>query len=431
MKITIPLPIKKVMNLLEKSGYKGFIVGGCIRDFLLDHKPKDFDLTTNATPIEMIDCFKAFTIIETGIKHGTITVIIEGMPIEITTYRTESNYSDHRHPDEVLFTNDIKEDLKRRDFTMNAIAYHSKDGLIDPYHGQKDIEKRLIRSVGNPEERFNEDPLRILRGIRFASILGFKIEEKTQKAMEDKKEQLDSVSGERIGSEVTKLICGDYIKQVMRDQVGILGKVIPELLEDNNNSFADPKKSQKSILHIGNGLETIAGEEVLRYTLLFYYIENLLHHGDSIEIAKKRLWALRRDKRTIFEVSHLLSNMNEPIKKNKSDIKSWLNCLSEPLFLKMLEVKRGVALGEMPINQKELKSNDEIRRIVHEIIINNECYLRKQLNINGNDLMSIGIESGKRMGQLFDQLLEAVINEEIENKKEPLLKKAKEISNVN
>ena len=230
MERQLPPPVIKVINELESCGFSGYIVGGCVRDYLLGKTPMDFDMTTDASPKEVMECFKNHRVIETGIAHGTVTVVLDGLPIEITTHRTESDYSDKRHPDTVTFSKNISDDLSRRDFTMNAMAYHPRHGLIDLYGGAKDIKDKVIRCVGDPNQRLNEDALRILRGLRFASDLGFEIEENTRLAIFDYRELLKLISVERINVELTRLLCGKNAKVVLLNWVAVIGVMIPELL---------------------------------------------------------------------------------------------------------------------------------------------------------------------------------------------------------
>ena len=225
----IPQKAKIIFELLEKSGYECFLVGGCVRDMLMGKVPHDIDITTDATPDEIKEVFKGYHTLDIGAKHGTITVILEGEPIEITTYRRESTYTDGRHPDSVTFTQNITDDLSRRDFTCNAIAYSPTIGIVDPFDGQSDIKSKTLRCVGTPAERFKEDSLRILRGLRFASVLGFTIDSATEKAMYSCRELINIVSPERIFTEISKLICGKNAGTILAEYSDILAVALPEI----------------------------------------------------------------------------------------------------------------------------------------------------------------------------------------------------------
>ena len=229
---SVPLPagVSRALTMLESAGFEAFIVGGCVRDALRGITPKDYDITTSALPEETKSVFRDWRVIETGIQHGTITVVMDGMPLEITTYRTEGTYSDNRHPDSVSFTASLREDVARRDFTMNAIAYSPTRGMIDHFGGAEDIRRGIIRCVGDPATRFREDALRMMRGIRFASVLGFAIEKNTAAAIHENKERIPTVSAERIRVELTKLLCGANVKNVLMDWWDVIGTVIPEIL---------------------------------------------------------------------------------------------------------------------------------------------------------------------------------------------------------
>ena len=239
--IKIPHYITEVLNMLYDKGFEAYLVGGCVRDALMGKAPHDFDLTTNATPDEMLSCFSEMKIIETGLKHGTVTVVSDGENVEITTYRIDGKYVDNRHPEEVLFTRNIHEDLSRRDFTVNAIAYSPKDGIVDIFDGQKDIKNKIIRCVGSPDNRFAEDGLRIIRALRFASVLGFTINEKTSESIHNNKELLKNISAERIFAELKKLICGICAKEIISDYFDVFSFVFPKL---SNYETACKKNTQ-------------------------------------------------------------------------------------------------------------------------------------------------------------------------------------------
>lgn len=445
MKFELPDPVLEVIEKLEICGFCGYLVGGCVRDFLLGTNPLDFDMTTDATPTEVKECFRDYRVIETGIAHGTVTVILEGFPIEITTHRIETGYSDKRHPDTVLFTKNIEDDLARRDFTINAMAYHPGKGLIDLFGGKKDLEEGVIRCVGDPKCRFNEDALRILRGLRFASVLGFDLEENTRRALFENRELLKAISVERISIELTKLLCGKNVKNLLIEAVPVLGVMIPELLPMKDFDQKNSHHCYDVLTHTAVALENIQPIPHLRWAMLFHdvgkpgtYTEddrNIGHfygHSQlSEKIAVSRLHALKMDNKTISQVGTLVKYHAAPLEPSKKSIKHWLNRLSQPLFLDLLAIKHADISAKSPGKVKQLEILEVVEGLLKEIISENECFSRKDLAVNGRDLMAMGIENGQEIGRILDVLLEKVIDGKFENTREILLEKARSLKNVN
>ncbi|MBK5245300.1 MAG: HD domain-containing protein [Eubacteriaceae bacterium] len=445
MKFELPEAVQKAIEKLELCGFCGYLVGGCVRDYLLGKKPVDFDMTTDASPAEVKKCFKDYRVIETGITHGTVTVILEGFPLEITTHRIETGYSDKRHPDRVLFTKNIAEDLARRDFTMNAMAYHPSKGLIDLFGGEKDLSDQMIRCVGDPNRRFNEDALRILRGLRFASVLGFYLEERTKKALFENRELLKAISVERIAIELTKLLCGKNVRDVLINGVAVIGVMIPELLPMEEFNQKNPHHCYDVLTHTAVALENILPIPHLRWAMLFHdagkpgtYTEDSRNIGHfrghsqlSEKIAVSRLQALKMDNKTISQVRTLVKYHTTPLEPSKKSIKRWLNRLSKPLFLDLLAVKHADILAKSPGNVKRLETLEAVQVLLQEIISENECFSLKDLAVNGSDLIELGINNGEEIGRILKMLLEGVIDEEFGNTREILLEKAKELKNVN
>lgn len=441
MKRSLPVPVETAFNQLESCGFCGYLVGGCVRDFLLNTTPIDFDMTADATPDEIKDCFSNYRVIETGIRHGTVTIIIDGLSIEITTHRVEGRYSDKRRPDEVIFTSDIAEDLARRDFTMNALAYHPQKGLIDLFGGVQDIEDQIIRCVGDPQKRMQEDALRILRALRFASVFGFKLEKETKRAIRQNCGQLKEISAERIAGELTKLICGKNAKTVLLEETEVLCVVIPELLPTKNFDQKNPYHCYDVLTHTAVALENVPPIPRLRWAMLFHdlgkpesYEEDDLgvghfkgHSKPSEIIAHDRLMALKIDKATISQVCKLVKYHTTHIESTKKSIKRWLNRLSEPLFRDLLDIKRGDTLAKAPECYFRLENLKEIEDLLDEVLGENACFSLRDLAINGKDLIGIGFENGPEIGKMLNDLLEGVIDEKYENSKDFLITKAKEI----
>lgn len=441
MKLKLPAPVETAFNQLENCGFCGYLVGGCVRDYLLKTTPIDFDMTTDATPDEIIQCFKDYRVIETGIRHGTVTVIIDGLSIEITTHRIEGTYSDMRHPDAVTFAKDIEADLARRDFTINALAYHPQKGLIDLFGGAADIENQIIRCVGDPQKRMAEDALRILRGLRFAATLGFKLESKTRAAIRQNCGQLREISVERIAVELTKLICGKNAKAIILEETAVLGAVIPELLAAKNFDQKNPHHCYDVLTHTAVALETLPPVPRLRWTMLFHdlgkpgtYTQDEKgighfkgHSKLSEAMARERLTALKMDKTTIDQVCLLVKYHDTMIEVDKKIIKRWLNRLTEPLFRDLIAIKRGDNLAQAPQYHTRLDDLKKLESLLDEVIAEKACFSLKDLAINGNDLLALGIENGPKIGRILNQLLEGVMDEIYENTKDDLIKKAKEM----
>ncbi|MBQ5565782.1 MAG: HD domain-containing protein, partial [Clostridia bacterium] len=270
--IFLPDEVKTAIEKISKNGFEAYIVGGCVRDSLLGKTPKDYDITTSASPQEVEKIFSDCRVIETGIKHGTVTVLINSMPLEITTFRIDSEYVDNRHPESVTFTKSLREDTARRDFTMNAIAYNNFTGICDFYGGETDIKNKIVRCVGNPDLRFNEDALRIMRAIRFSSVLGFEIEENTRSSIFKNKELLKNISSERIAAELVKLLCGKNAKKVLCEYIDILGVVMPELLPMKDFDQRNAHHIYDIWTHTAVAVENIEPAPILRLTALFHDI---------------------------------------------------------------------------------------------------------------------------------------------------------------
>lgn len=395
MKFSLPEPIKKAMSIMQEKGYECYIVGGCVRDFLMGKIPHDFDITTNALPEETKNCFSGFRVIETGIKHGTVTVLIDREPIEITTYRIDGKYTDNRHPESVEFTSDLKEDLSRRDFTVNALAYNGKDEICDLFSGREDLKKSVIRCVGDPDKRFNEDGLRILRALRFSSVLDFTIEENTAKSIRENKELLKNISKERILTELSKLVTGKRAERVLLDFREVFEVIIPEL------------KMCEGYERCVLAMKCVRPEKTLRFSALL----------SECESPKSILKALKSDKNTMFKVSDLVSDLKLFIPTEKVEVKKLLINRDFSYLYELTELKE--AFGE--------SGQNEIRELLKEIEENSECVKLSMLDIDGNTIKSEGLAEGKMIGELLNKLLLAVICDKTENKKEKLIEYARSI----
>ena len=384
MNMDMPLSVLHAIQLLNDAGYEAFIVGGCVRDCLMGKEPADWDITTSALPNQTSAVFKDYRTIDTGILHGTVTVIIDGMPLEITTYRVDGAYSDGRHPDTVTFSPSLQEDLRRRDFTINAMAYHPKNGIIDCFGGQSDIQNRIIRCVGNPTERFNEDALRILRAIRFAAVLEFNIEEETINAIRQLSENLRNISIERITAEFKRLICADNAVSVIDEMRDVLAVFLPEILFSNDFSL----------------LSRVPARVPVRLAALF--LNAVISPESVVDILKR----MRFDRQTIKDVSLLLSFRMIDRLTEEQYLLHLLNHLGEELIFDYLAIT-------------EADSLTIIR--TRELLRQNPCYKMSMLAVNGDDLLALGIPAGPEIGSAMNELLNAVMNGKCINEKDALL----------
>lgn len=387
-----------IFDLFQNNGYECFLVGGCVRDRIMGKSPCDFDIATNALPRQTAECFSDYKIIETGIKHGTVTVIINHHPFEITTYRIDGEYADSRHPTKVEFADSVSADLSRRDFTVNAMAYNPKKGLVDPFDGQGDIKNKIIRCVGDPDLRFNEDALRIMRALRFASVLDFEIEPETHNAIIENREKLLNISAERISAEFKKALSGKGIARLL-PYYSVFSVIFPNLTEENFEQSLD-------LLSRSENKDEI-------FTLTIFFLP-FAHGEETAEILKK----LRFDNETVKGVKSRLQIICEPAPKSKATLKRLIGeygyaPLKDALYIQRLSGKI------------EKSQFDRLLEAIIEIEKEKPCLSLSDLAIKGNDLINLGISPDKKMGELLLYLLDEVIDDKIENRKEILLTEAK------
>nr|WP_312578203.1 CCA tRNA nucleotidyltransferase [Sedimentibacter sp.] len=421
--INMPKEAEFAVNILNDNGFDAYVVGGCVRDSILGNKPSDWDITTSALPHDIIKCFENYRIIETGLKHGTVTVIISDMPLEITTYRIDGEYKDNRRPDGVTFTNDIAYDLQRRDFTINAMAYNHKNGIVDLYDGMRDIKRRLIRCVGNPDKRFEEDGLRILRALRFAAVLNFDIEHNTSNSIRENKKLLYNISSERITVEFNKLITGSNFKKILTDYIDVIGVFIPEI--QPNDSWN----------HTMTAMSNVTDNLILRLAVLFYNAAKLKYPDNNeenkdyhIKLAKiysdmvfYRLQSLKYDNKTSKIVKDLILYYDAEIRPTSDNIKRWLNKTGIEIFEMLLEIKKAHIRAKDDFAEEKLYDINQIEFIFKKIINEKQCFNLKDLAVNGSNLIDIGLPKGKYIGEILNELLTKVIDEELENEKGKLL----------
>lgn len=431
----IPEHIIKAIDLLNHAGYEAYLVGGCVRDALLGVSPKDYDITTSALPEQTKEVFREYHVIETGIKHGTVTVVIDHSPIEITTYRVDQKYLDHRHPESVVFTSSLEEDLARRDFTINAMAYHPQTGLIDLYDGKKDLKTCTIRCVGDPETRFNEDALRILRALRFASRYDSPIENSTEKAMRKCADLLREISAERIASELIEILCGKGVRRILTEETDILGVPIPELLPMKGFDQNNPHHIYDVLTHTAVTVESIPPEKDLRLSALFHDIGKPLsysvgedgvghfygHAKKSEMIASKVLKRLKYDNETTNSVLTLVKYHDLHLEENEKSVKRLLRKIGPEMFDKLILLYRADNLAQAPVYRDRQEGYDRLSALAEKILSEEQCFSLKSLAVNGSDLIQMGYKPGPKLGSMLDKLLTKVIDGKLKNEKDELV----------
>lgn len=434
--INIPDAPKHLMKILLDAGYEAYVVGGCVRDFLLGRVPHDWDICTNALPEQMKECFASYHVIETGLKHGTLTVMVDHVGYEITTYRTDGEYTDHRHPDSVQFVCTLQEDLMRRDFTINEMAADISGKIRDFYDGQFDLEHKWIRCVGDPNKRFMEDPLRILRAMRFQSKLGFVIEQSTEDAMRRYRHLLQYISAERINSELTGILMGDCYS-TLTCFPDVLSVCIPEIKPCIGFQQNNPHHNRNVWEHTLFAISAAPKDLYTRLALLYHDIGKPLcysfesgvghfygHAVISKDIAEKSLRGLRYDNQTVKLVTQLVEAHDRTIEPRKPVIRRCLNKMGLKQFLRLLDVKEADYMAQAQLYGDRLHKV-EILQMTNEIFVaqiqQEDCFSLKDLAINGDDLIQLGYKPGKKIGTVLNQLLEMVIDGTMENSKDLLI----------
>ncbi len=441
--INIPKGAAAIIDTLQSNGFEAYLVGGCVRDSILKRPVHDWDITTSATPDEMKKVFADTKIIETGIKHGTLTILSVDGFYECTTYRIDGAYSDGRHPDIVRFTKSLTEDLKRRDFTINAMAYNDKEGLIDLFGGRLDLMDHVIRCVGNPEDRFKEDALRIMRALRFAAQLEFDLEMKTKIAAFQMSDTLTKVSAERINSEFCKILTQTMGRQIIDYYREIIAVFIPEIKDmfdfEQNNPYHmfnvwdhTIEALVRAVLFMDQNNLTLA------LATLFHDIgkphsyqddPNGIRHfyghaAKSAEITDSIMRRMRFNNNIREQVVTLVKYHDADIKPEAKYVKRWLNKLdSEHLLRCLFMLKYSDISGQVVKNRAErLREVSELFTVLDDVINQQACFSLKDLAVNGNDLIAAGMKPGKEIGAILNQMLELVLNDECANDKDALFK---------
>lgn len=441
MKINIPQNANFIINALKASGYQAYAVGGCVRNALLGLYPHDWDICTNAKPDEMKAVFRDFDTHDFGLKHGTLVVMVEGDAFEVTTYRIDGVYADNRHPEQVTFTDNLTLDLSRRDFTVNAMAYNDDEGVIDPFGGAEDLKNNLLRCVGVPDNRFHEDALRILRGLRFASTYGFAIEPQTAQAIHSNAALLNHIAQERIREELTGILCGKNVEKILDEFRDVIAVVIPELAETFDFAQKNRHHQYDVWQHIIHSVAAIEDFPHLRMTMLLHDIgkpractvdKNGCNHFKghqqiSAELAKVILKRLKCPVDFTETCLQLIVYHDVRFNGTPQQVKRVLQKLGEENMHWLFQVQRADIAAQSGYQRGEkLAAIDLAEAQFEEILARNQCFSLKNLAVNGNDLIAAGITDGKEIGRVLNALLDGVIDEQIPNEKEALLEKVQQ-----
>lgn len=438
--VCIPNGAQNIIDTLEASGYEAYVVGGCVRDSLLGIVPHDWDICTSAVPSEIESCFEDRRIVETGLQHGTVTIIEDGVSYEVTTFRIDGRYSDSRHPDKVTYTKDIDSDLSRRDFTFNAMAYNERVGLIDPFGGAFDLIRGEISCVGNANDRFKEDALRIMRALRFASTYGFTISERTNEAIHINKKLLNNIAAERIREELCKIVMGRGVLGMLLNYSDIIATIIPEIEPCIGFQQNNPYHQYTVYDHIAHAVSNYSGDDQsVKLALLLHDIGKPLcytedekgghFYGHGVychDVAEKVMERLRFDNRTADEVLTLVLYHDAIIEPTTKAIKRWLNKIGPQRFCQLMDVRMADILAHTKGTQaSRVDKCNMVKAVLEQVIEEEQCFSISDLAINGHDIMDLGVPEGKRVGEILKKLLDVVISEDIGNEHTALVEYAK------
>lgn len=433
--LQIPDPVHYCMEVLSKGGHEAWLVGGSVRDLSMGRTPTDYDLTTDATPEAIQMLFSDRKTLDSGMKHGTVTVIVDGKPVEITTYRTEGAYSDGRRPDYVEFTPSLEKDLVRRDFTINTLVLNDKGILLDYTGGLDDIRNGLIRCVGDASDRFREDALRVIRALRFASVLGFTIEPETSAALSAQASLLRHIAAERIWTEFTGLLCGGFVRPILEDYADIFAIIIPEIPAMRNFDQRNPYHKYDVWAHTIRVVEGVPPEKVIRLAALFHDVGKPAtftldtdgighfygHDAEGARMASEILLRMKCDTRTRTSVEELIRIHCVPISPDEKTVKRRLNQYGAETIHRLIDLKIADAKAQSELSADRIAPLLETREAVRDCVARAECFSIKSLAIDGADLIQIGMKEGPEIGKLLEDLLQKVICGEVKNDRTALL----------
>lgn len=436
--IHIPAGAEDIIKKLEKAGFEAFVVGGCVRDALIGRAPQDWDIAVSAKPEEIKELFPKT--IDTGLQHGTVTILHEGIPYEATTYRIDGEYINHRKPEWVAFTTSIEEDLSRRDFTINAMAYNPSKGLVDPFGGMEDIQRHQIKAVGMAEQRFQEDALRMLRGVRFHAQLGYEIEPATFAAIQKNAKLIGSISKERIREELTKVLLAEPMSFVLLQEAGLLQEVLPELSRCFEVPQNNPYHVYNVALHILTAASCIESTTLLRWIMLLHDlgkadtkstdeqgIDHFRGHQQvSANLAEEVLKRLRFDNTTLQQAKKLILEHDRQVADTEKSVRKAMAAIGPDLFDKWLQIRKADMSAQNPeLLQERLQVLQRIEQLYEKIIAEQQCLTLKDLKLGGKELMAMGFLPGRELGEVLKNLLEAVLEEPLLNEKHLLMEMAK------
>ncbi|MDR1217003.1 MAG: HD domain-containing protein [Oscillospiraceae bacterium] len=445
MGFTIPGEVAAVVEALAAGGFEAYFVGGCVRDLLRGVTPEDWDVCTSAEPEQTARCLGRYTLIETGIKHGTLSALSGGTRVEVTTFRTDGAYSDGRHPDRVTFVRSLREDLARRDFTINAMAYALSGRVIDCFGGRSDLSDGVIRCVGDGAARFREDALRIMRALRFASTLGFAIEDGTRRAALENSALLRNISPERVSAELGKLLIGVGAAEALGDNVSVIEAIIPELSAtvgfEQHNPYHDKTVWEHTVASVGSAPRDMT----VRLALLLHDIAKPAcytnvngighfhgHPAAGAEIARGILRRLRFSGCAVDAVSKLIYHHDDRIRADARTVRRWLGRLGETRLRQLIAVQRADTCAHSPFRRRErLAELDDAADMLDGIISQNQCVTLRDLAVGGRDVIGAGVKQGPAVGSALRKLLELVIDGELPNERGVLIEKTKEITVAN
>lgn len=436
--VEVPAPVYFIIQELEKCGHEAYMVGGCVRDSVLGRKPHDYDICTSATPDEILKVFPNEEIIPTGLQHGTVTILINKEPFEVTTYRIDGDYSDNRRPDNVTFTKNLVEDLRRRDFTINAMAYNPRIGLIDPFNGLEDIKEEKIRCVGSAKDRFGEDTLRILRAIRFAPQFGFVIEPDTDWEIHQQHKKLENISVERINSEFCKIVSSDSFCVQLLLYKDVFSLFIPELKSMFDFQQNNPYHAYDVFGHTVHAIKQCNSDDLVVKLAVFFHdfgkphsyqdgedgIRHFKGHGKvSAEITDSIMKRLRFDNETRNNVVELVYYHDATFEVGNKYVKRWLNKIGEKQFRRLLEIRKADIKGQKPdYEESRIEKVNNIENILVEILSEKSCFSLKDLAVNGNDVKEVmKLKESKDIGYWLNEILKRVIDGELENNRDDLV----------
>lgn len=442
MNIVLPENVKIIIDNLNKNNFEAFIVGGCVRDSIIGLTPHDWDICTNAKPEEIKKCFEKFNTFDSGIKHGTISIVLDGEVFEVTTYRIDGTYSDNRRPDSVTFTSDITKDLARRDFTINAMAYNEQSGLIDPYGGKNDLHDKIIRCVGNPDFRFNEDALRLIRALRFASVYNFAIDNKTSESIHKNADLLKNIAVERISVELNKLLCGYGAEGILNNYRDVFAVFIPEINPMFDYNQHTKHHNRDLWRHTTYSVKSVDDNPLLRMSMLLHDIGKpkackrdedgschfKSHPKYSAEMSDNILRRLKYPTDFIETCITLIKYHDVRFNGSKRQLRHVMSAIGDKNVELLLKIQRADIMAQSDYKHKEkLEKLDLACKVYREILADKDCFTLKQLEINGNDIKKLGVDEGVKIGKILKMLLSLVIEDKLKNEKSALIKKAEKI----